>query len=113
MKRRIVAITLVALVGLLTAACFGPKPTVVSHELSPPEQPGQPWVMHAMVKNRGSGEGQVAVTARLIDPQTGTVVSANETTVIMQGHETTMVAIDLQPPTDGPFDEEVEAEYPT
>ncbi len=103
----------IVVLGISTAACFGPKPTVLGHELRPPEQPGQPWVMYATVKNRGRGEGQVAVTARLLDPRTGDVVAEGERTAQFRGHETITVAIELQPSTNGPFEEQVEAEYPT
>lgn len=110
---RLLLIGAIVAIGLGTAACFGPKPTVVSHELQPPEQPGQPWVMYATVENRGRGEGQVAVSARLLDPETGDVLAENEITARFQGHETITVAIELDPPTDGPFEEQIEAEYPT
>lgn len=110
---RLLLIAAIVVLGVTAAACFGPKPTVLSHELEPPEQPGQPWVMYATVENRGRGEGQVAVTARLIDPTTGDVLAENEVTAQFRSHETITVAIDLQPPMDGPFEERVEAEYPT
>ncbi len=113
MMKRVLMASAIVLILATTAACFGPKPTVLTHELQPPEQPGQPWVLYATVENRGRGEGQVAVTARLLDPETGDVLAENETTAQFRGHETITVAIELQPPTDGPFEEEVEAEYPT
>lgn len=110
---RFLLVAAMVLLGIAASACLGPKPTVLSHELQPPEQPGQPWVMYATVENRGRGEGQVAVTARLIDPATGDVLAENEVTAQFLGHETITVAIELQPQTDGPFEEQVEAEYPT
>ena len=113
MMTRILPIAAVVLLAVSTAACFGPKPTVLSHELEPPEQPGQPWVIYVTVENRSRGEGQVAVTARLIDPATRDVLAENEVTAQFRGHETITVAIELQPQTAGPFEEQVEAEYPT
>lgn len=112
MRRLLLTASIVAL-SVAMVACFGPKPTVLSHELEPPAQAGQPWVMRVTVENRSRGSGQIAITVRLRDPDTGAVLAQDEATPELRGHQTITVAIELRPAGDGPFREEVDAEYPT
>src|SRR5436309_1134131 len=64
---------LLLLAGLLTG-CLGPQPVVVSVQAQPPTQAGAPYLVQVIIENRGLGDGQVGVSIRLVDKQSGQTV---------------------------------------
>jgi hypothetical protein len=92
--------------------CAGPRPVVTRQELRPPESPGGPYTLFVSVTNRGRGEGQADVIARLRSRATGrTEAQANEQ-VDLKPHETVPVALQLRPPAPGDYDATAEVHYP-
>lgn len=111
MSRRLLPLLLIAC-ALALVGCLGPRPTVVGHELRPPQQPGDPYVMIVTIKNRGRGNGEVSVDVALKSPDTGVTVAAGDKQIQMKGHETTQVAIELYPGAPGPYEASAGVTYP-
>jgi hypothetical protein len=112
MSRTVAACALIVAGALLMTGCLGPKPTVVTHELREPQQPGDPYVMLVTVHNRGRGEGEISVTVSLRVRGGSDVVATGQEDVQLRGHATAQVAIELHPGAPGPYDAQVEAVYP-
>ena len=94
------------------AACYGPKPTVQRQQLRPPSGPNEPYTLFVTIENQNGGEGQAAVTARLLSKSTGETVAQSDETVELQSHETVQVMLELRPSTDGDYNATVEVHYP-
>ncbi|MEW6270336.1 MAG: hypothetical protein AB1689_13685 [Thermodesulfobacteriota bacterium] len=103
--------------GLALAACRGPEPQVVRHDVQTSAD-GRTVRVAALLENRGGGSGQVAVTATLSERASGLVVGRAEREVELAPHERQAVAIDV-PLAHGPapldpaqLEVHVDAQYP-
>jgi hypothetical protein len=101
------AVVLASLV-FATAACRGPRPTVVSSTLRP-ALGGEPYV-EAVVENTGGGEGEVLVEATLRSDSA--VVDRADQAVTLRAHERVRVRIPVHVSPDGPTRLEVTVRYP-
>lgn len=93
-----------------TRQCVGPEPAVKETRVQPPEQPGQPYVIEATIKNSGDGDGSVDIEARLIEKQTRKSYATNSSIYLHAG-ETVVVSLDVNAP-EGDYDARVRAQYP-
>jgi hypothetical protein len=110
-KRTAIALALLAVAPVL-AGCPGPKPVVVRQQLQEPEKPGEPYRLVVEIENRGAGEGQAKVVARLCPRGGGETVAQATQEVDMRGRETVRIDLPLQPTRPGPFDATVDVGYP-
>jgi hypothetical protein len=105
------AVAVCAALALWVARCSGPQPEVVgSASVTPPAQPGQPYVVAATVVNHGPGHGQVEVTFRLKDAATGQVYQRQEQVNLEPGEQSRVVGSIAAP--EGSYAPEVEVQYP-
>jgi hypothetical protein len=105
--RRALVILAVAGAGALAVrACAGPRPSVESSWLEP--RPGG-YVAAATVRN-GGGEGEIQVSFRLRDLDSGRTVQFSETAQVRRGEEVEVRAFVQAPP--GRWTLEAESEYP-
>jgi PBP1b-binding outer membrane lipoprotein LpoB len=118
MKRRLARILLLAPLALVLSGCLGPKPVLESYQAEPPQDPGQPFRVEAVVRNAGPGEGEIEVQVRLSDKQTGDVIRRDSQKISLQTGETEHVLFEMDLPPSAqnlPSDQievEVEANYP-
>ena len=77
---------------------------------APPEV-GAPYRVVAIVRNHGSGHGEVQVTLWLRDPATGEMFQQQER-VTLASEETAHVAAEILAPPGHAYAPEAEAEYP-
>jgi hypothetical protein len=111
-RKRLAGAALLATLLPALTGCPGPKPVVVRQDLHEPERPGEPYRLIVEIENRGRGEGEAEVIARL-RPRGSAETAAQETQPVqLNGHETARIDIPLRPTGTGPFDAEVEAQYP-
>lgn len=103
------ALVLVAL-ALWVTNCSGPQPRVSDVRLRPPAGEGQPYAVEAVVANRGWGEGEVGLTARLLNRASGRTVQQDQTLHLRRG-EVAEVEVLLATPR-AEYTPELEAEYP-
>jgi hypothetical protein len=101
------AVVLASLV-LATAACRGPRPTVVSSSLRP-SGTGES-VVEAVVENTGGGEGEVLVEATLRSEGAPVERAAQEVT--LRAQERVRVRIPMHVAADGSYRLEVTVRYP-
>jgi hypothetical protein len=101
------AVVLASLV-LATAACRGPRPTVVSSRLRP-SGTGES-VVEAVVENTGGGEGEVLVEATLRSESA--MVDRVDQAVTLRAHERVRVSIPMHVSPDGSYRVEVTVRYP-
>ena len=100
-----------AAVGLWVAQCSGPRPEVMgSPTVTPPAQPGQPYVVAATIANHGPGHGQVEVTLRLKDVATGQLYQQQEQLNLESGEQSRVVTSIFAPVAS--YTPEVQVQYP-
>ena len=97
-----------ATLALATAACRGPRPTVVSSSLRP-SATGES-VVEAVVENAGGGEGEVLVEATLRSE--GAPVERAHQEVMLRPRERVRVHLPVHVSADGSYRLEVTARYP-
>lgn len=112
MKQRAVWVLPLLLMLLLLGACIGPRPEVVSYDLSAPESPGDPYIMTVVVKNAGRGEGQIEVIGRLLADSSDEVLAQNDELVDLDPHEVVHIAIELRPNEPGSYRPAASVKYP-
>lgn len=105
-----ITVAVIAATILWVVNCSGPQPAVTGVQVRPPDAPGAPYVLEASLENRGRGQGQVAVTGRLIDRATGRTYEESARTDLAP-RERSIVAIPFNAPP-GEYEGEVEALYP-
>lgn len=110
-KLSALALTL-ALTLALATGCRGPAPSVLRQELRAPEAPGAPYRAIVTVMNKGGGEGQVAVTARLHAPGASATAAQAEAAVELGPRESLDVTIELRPSAPPPYELTVQVDYP-
>jgi hypothetical protein len=103
-------LALVGVAALWVANCSGPRATVNDVRLIAPATDGAPYRVEATIANTGGGHGELAVTVRLRDEQTGRTVET-ERKVELEEHETTLLIADLPAPA-GSYTPTVEVVYP-
>jgi hypothetical protein len=111
-SERLAAAALLLIYLPALAGCPGPKPVVVRQELHEPERPGEPYRLVVEIENRGRGQGEAEVIARLHPRGSAETVAQETQPVQLNGRETARIEIPLRPTGPGPFDAEVEAQYP-
>jgi hypothetical protein len=113
--RLLLAGLLVLVAGGLTA-CLGPKPSVVEVQKQPPAAPSDPYRIQVVIQNTGPGDGQVAVSVRLVDKRTQQTVVYDDQEVQLDKDERQSVNFEETLPPNAPpadqIDVQVEAEYP-
>jgi hypothetical protein len=105
------AIVLLICAGCLVA-CYGPNPIILRQELRPPSAPNEPYTLAVTIANQNGGEGEAAVTARLLSKRTGETAAQSNEMVELRAHETVQLVLDLQPAAAGEYDATVEIQYP-
>jgi hypothetical protein len=104
----------VAAIGVLTflwaSECSGPSPEVVSAELEEPASEGDPFVVRAVIENRGRGPGTVSVEFRLRaeDGQT----FKTKTVVDLESRETITVSEEIHAPPGAEYEASARVDYP-
>ncbi len=88
--------------GLATAflwvrSCAGPRPRLVELRATAPHEGEKSWTLDATVENRGPGEGEIAVSFRLIDPATGEVWERSAESGLLRGR-TSHVVVGIDAP---------------
>lgn len=97
-------------------ACIGPKPEIRGVNARPKPGPVSAYEVAVTVENKGSGDGEVELVARLTEKDSG--LSFQESVKFeLKAHETTskMVTIRVPDETRAPasqFQVEAEVEYP-
>jgi hypothetical protein len=92
------------------AACTGPRPNAGTPTVLPPVSAGGPYRVSLVVKNDGSGEGQIALNVRLHEKSQQSTYSADQK-VELKGHESLHVIVSVPAPP-GDYTAEVSADYP-
>ncbi len=103
-------LALVALVMLAGACLYGPDPAVVSQRLL--QERGGSYVVLVGIQNRNGGQGQVAVTARLVTRASGETAAETTEYVSLDPHERVALRIQLEPAARGPYRPSVKVRYP-
>ena len=93
----------------LSMACTGPKPEVKDVSVKPDENEKGKYNVQVVVENKGRGEGQAKVVARLVD-ESGRSYQKEEQ-VDLKSHEITSTTIEIHAPV-AKYVPEVEVEYP-
>jgi hypothetical protein len=101
---------LVSFFFVILAACTGPKPNAGPPRVLPPATAGEPYRVSLVVKNEGSGEGQVELNVRLREKNRQATYFADQK-VNMKEHESVHVIVSIPAPP-GDYTAEVSAEYP-
>ncbi|MFL5812932.1 MAG: hypothetical protein ACJ763_05095 [Bdellovibrionia bacterium] len=101
---------LVSSVFIVFVACTGPKPSAGPATILPPLSAGAPYRVSLVVKNDGSGEGQIDLNVRLHEKRQQAAYSADQK-VNLKGHESVHVIVSVPAPP-GDYTAEVSAEYP-
>ncbi|HET9494041.1 MAG TPA: hypothetical protein VFR15_07425 [Chloroflexia bacterium] len=119
MKRRLLIIPTLLLSALFLTGCLGPDPVLESFEARPPQDPNEPFLVEAVVRNASTvGEGEILVEVTLNDRESGEVIRREAQTVTMQSGETERVLFELSLPPSAQemspdrIEVEVEAHYP-
>lgn len=109
--RLALVVVLAAGIGLLwVRSCSGPDPVVESVRLVEPASDGAPYRVEAVVRNRGVGQGQVALTVRLRDRTSGRTLQQDKR-VQLERDETMLAVVEVMAPR-GSYAPQVEASYP-
>ncbi len=91
--------------------CSGPVPTDVgSPTVRAREQPGDPYMVEAVIRNQGPGHGGVKVLIRLRDASTGDSYQEEQQADLEYGETVHVVAEISAPP--GQYEPHVEVQYP-
>ncbi|HXH21109.1 MAG TPA: hypothetical protein VNN10_03700 [Dehalococcoidia bacterium] len=98
-----------ALAGLWWYECAGPRPEVEEVSVEEPAQPGHPYQVRAVVRNRGRNGGEVTVVFRLRDAM-GRVFTERKSIDIGGGERATVTAEIGAPPAS--YALEAEVHYP-
>jgi hypothetical protein len=112
MNRLASSLLRLAPLALGLAGCRGPDPAITRQELRPPAAEGAPYQAVLTVENKGGGEGEIAITARIRARATGQTAAQRAETLDLLPHETTEVILELRPTVPAPFDLSTEARYP-
>ena len=104
----ILAVAVIAV--LWVANCSGPQPAVSDVRLIAPQSDGAPYRVEATIRNTSRGHGEVAVTVRLREEQTGRSIETDRK-VDLDPHETTLLVADVAAPP-GNYAPDVQAVYP-
>lgn len=88
--------------GLVTAClwvrhCAGPIPRLVELRATAPHDGEKNWTLDATIENRGPGEGEIAVSFRLIDPASGEVWERSAESDLLRGR-TSHVVVGIDAP---------------
>jgi hypothetical protein len=103
---------LLAPLALGLVACRGPDPAVIGQAIEPPASEGAPYKAAVTVENKGGGEGQIEIIARLRARATGRTAAQRSEMVDLLPHEKLEVILELRPALPAPYDLSVEASYP-
>jgi len=103
-------LVLVGVAALWVVNCSGPRASVRDVRLIEPASDGAPYRVEATIANTSGGQGEVAVTVRLRDQQTGRTVEADRK-LDLEEHETTLLVADLPAPR-ATYTPSVEVVYP-
>jgi hypothetical protein len=98
MKRRLLLIPMLLLSALFLTGCLGPKPVVESFQAEHPGDPSEPFIVDAVVRNAGPGEGEILVEVTLNDRQSGEIIRREAQTISLQTGETEHVLFELSLP---------------
>jgi hypothetical protein len=113
---RLVLAGLLVIVAAALTGCLGPKPEVVSVQTQPPASASDPYRVHVLIANKGPGDGQVAVTLRLVDKRNGQTLHYDEQDAQLAKDEQLRMDFEEMLPADAPpadqIDVQVEAQYP-
>ena len=113
---RLLLAGLLVLVAVGLTACLGPKPSVVEVQKQPPAGPSDPYRIQVVIQNTGPGDGQIAVSVRLVDKRTQQTVVYDDQEVQLDKDERQSVNFEETLPPNAPpadqIDVQVEAEYP-
>lgn len=113
---RLLLAGLLVLVAAGLTACLGPKPSVVDVQKQPPAGPSDPYRIQVLIENTGPGDGQIAVTVRLVDKRTQQTVIYDDQEVQLDKDERQSVNFEESLPPNAPpadqIDVQVEAHYP-
>lgn len=101
-----------AALALGLAACRGPDPVITRQELRAPAAEGAPYQAVLTLENKGGGEGELEVTARLQAQGTGKTAAQRAEKLVLRPHETLEVLIELRPTPPAPYALSVEVKYP-
>jgi hypothetical protein len=114
MKRAAPVVVLVAgicAVVLWVSQCSGPRAVVDSAPvLRAPEQPGQAYGVDAIIRNTGSGHGEVQVTFTLRDRVTNQTYQRIDRAEIEAG-DRIHIAVEIPAPP-GDYEPQVQVDYP-
>ena len=105
------ALVVVALALGWVSNCAGPEPSLIAANFATPASPGEPYILSAVIRNNGAGQGEVAVRLRLVDSGSGRSFE-KATTAQLAGRETVTVTEELYGVPPGSYQIEVELEYP-
>lgn len=101
---------MVSIVFIALAACTGPRPNAGTPKVIPPASAGEPYRVSLVIKNDGSGEGQIALNVRLHEKSQQATYSADQK-VELRGYESVHVIVSVPAPP-GDYTAEVSADYP-
>jgi hypothetical protein len=101
---------IVVLAVLWTANCSGPQPKVVEASIRAPENPDHPYSVSAVLSNDSRGRGQVSVTFRMKDKDSG-LEYEQETSAELKPHDRVVVQTEIDAP-EGDYTLDVEVNYP-
>ena len=93
----------------LLMACTGPKPELKDVSVKADDNEKGKYTVQVVVENKGRGEGQAKVVARLIDPSGRSY--QKEEQVDLKSHEITSTTIEIHAPV-ADYRPEVEVAYP-
>lgn len=99
-----------AVAALWVVNCSGPRPAVGAVRVVAPSTPGAPYRISALVRNDGSGHGQVQVTFRLRNRQTNRVYQQTES-ITLKADETVTAVAEFNAPA-GEYVPTVDVSYP-
>lgn len=109
--RRIALLLIVcALPFLWIVNCSGPRAEVRGLRVQAPQSQGDAYHLSATIVNTGPGHGEVQVTFKLRDQQTGQTYQSQDM-VTLEGGETAVATADINAPP-GHYTPEVQATYP-
>ena len=104
----------VALVGVIAFAwavnCSGPRPEVRQVSLEPPESPGHPYRVTAVIRNKGGNGGEVTVSFELVSLTDGSVTRTKEQ-VDLDANEVRTVTTEIDAPF-GDYEPRAKVDYP-
>jgi hypothetical protein len=97
--------------GLAGCSQFkGPAPEIESMHVVPPIRAGDSYKLDVEIRNRGTGEGEASLQARLRDSASG-VVYIKESTVDLKSMDRVHVVLEFFAPN-GSYTPQAECKYP-